>query len=69
MVYFVLILYAPQDSYGIFDCWLLNYHRLKASFQGAVFFYVFAVFIQCSCTDAMEFTPCKRWFEHVRGIH
>ena len=55
MVYFVTLLETTQDGDGGFDGRLGYEHGLEPAFEGRVFLYVLAVFIERGGADAAEF--------------
>ena len=51
MMELVFLLDTPQDGNGVLLTGLLDEDWLEPPFQGAVFFYVFSVFVYGCCSD------------------
>ena len=69
VVNFVLLLQTAQDGDGGLDRRFIDQNFLETALQGGVFLNVFAVFIQCGGTHAMQFATGQCRFEHVARIH
>ena len=69
MEYFVTFLQTTQNGNRIFNRRFRNQNRLETTFQGGIFFNVFAVFIQRRCANAMQFAAGKHRLEQVACVH
>ena len=69
MVYFVFFLQSSQNRNGGLDTGLADQNFLESPLQRRVFFNVFAVFVQCGCTHAMQLAPRQSRLEHVASVH
>ena len=69
VVNFVFFLQAAQDGNGGFDAGFIHHHFLEAALQRGILLDVFAVFIQCGSTDAVQLPARQGGLEHVAGIH
>ena len=54
---------------GVVDGRLTHIHGLEATLKSGVPFDVFAVFVQCCGSDALEFTPRQSGLENIGGIN
>ena len=68
VMHLVAFLQTSQDADGVFGCRLLHHHRLEATLQGGVFFYVLAVFVQGGGADHAQFATGEHGFQHVAGV-
>src|SRR5258708_20708140 len=66
-------LIAFANTFKYFECLLdarfADNDFLEAPLQGCIAFYVLAVLVECSSTDALQFTTSERRLEDIRGIH
>src|SRR5258708_33465624 len=65
-------LIAFANTFKYFECLLdarfADNDFLEAPLQGCIAFYVLTVLVECSSTDALQFTTSKRRLEDIRGI-
>ena len=66
---FIFFFDAAKNRNGAFQTRLLNNNLLKPSFECRVLFNIFAVFVQRSSTDTMQFATCECRFKHIACIH
>ena len=69
VVHFILWLEPFQNKNCLIHSRRLDFHTLEPTLQSRVFFNIFAIFVQRSCANALEFTPAKSGFNNVRSIH
>ena len=69
MVDFVAFLESAKNSDGVLDTRFADHHWLEAALEGGIFFDVFAVFIECGCTNGVELAAGELGFEQIGGIH
>ena len=68
MMHFKTFFQAAQDTDRVFDGGLFDHDRLKAPFQGGIFFNILAVLIDGRRTDTVQLATCKHRLEHVARI-
>ena len=67
-MHFILFFQATQNRDGVFDCWFIDQHFLKAALECGVFLDILAVFIKRGRTNAMQLTTRQRRLEHIASI-
>ena len=65
----IALLQATQDGDGVLHRGLIHLHRLEPALQSGVFFDILAVFVQRSCTDAVQLAPGQHGLEQVARVH
>ncbi len=55
-MHFVPLLETTQDTDGILNGRFIHIDWLEAAFKCGIFFDMLAVFVECGCTDGVEFT-------------
>jgi hypothetical protein len=58
-----------EDGDRFVDCGRIHAYRLKAAFEGGIFFDVLAVLVHRSGTDTLEFPAGEGGLDDVGGIH
>jgi hypothetical protein len=69
MMHFESFAQSPQYGNGVFHRRGVDYHRLESSLQGCIFLYMFTIFIQSGCADAVQFSAGKHGLKHIACIH
>ena len=68
----MVLLVAVAKPFQDFDCFAvrgrLDHHHLEPAFQSAVFFDVFAVFVESRGSDTLQLAATECRFEHVRSV-
>ena len=58
-----------QDCFGLLHCGFFHSNRLKSSFQGCIFFYIFTILGNRCGSNQLYLTSCKRWFQNIGSIN
>ena len=69
VVVFVTILDVAKDLERFFRSGRFYDNLLETAFKCSVLFDILAVFVEGSSSDALDFSTCQGWFQHISGIH
>ena len=59
VINFVALLESSEYRNRVFNSRLVYHNGLETTLKRGVLFYIFAVFVECSCADAVQLAPCK----------
>ena len=69
VVRFVFRAQPFENQNCFFDRGRVDFHCLKTTFQGRVFFNILAIFVQRRGTDALQFAAAQGGLDDVRSVH
>src|SRR5512145_2044082 len=68
MMFFVTLLYIIQNFHSFVSRSRLYHYFLETTFQRAILFNMLTIFVECGCSDTLDFTSCQSRFEHIGSI-